>query len=96
MISAVVRDGEGTRLAVQAAPRASRSEIVGLHGDAVRIRLNAPPVDGKANHALLEFLSETLRVPVRSLVLLSGDASRRKVVRIANLSPDEVVRRMGL
>lgn len=96
MNPAVQADGAGARLVVQAVPRASRSEVVGLHGDAVRIRLNAPPVDGKANRALLEFLSETLGVPLRTLGLASGETGRRKAVRIAGLAPAEVARRLGL
>jgi hypothetical protein len=96
MNAAAMPDGDGTRLAVQAAPRASRSEVVGLHGDAVRIRLKAPPVDGKANRALLEFLADAMGVPIRSLTLLAGEAGRRKFVHIAGVPPAEVLRRLGV
>lgn len=96
MNAAVQTDGDGTRIAVHAVPRASRSELVGLHGDALRIRLNAPPVDGKANRALVEFLAESLRVPVRSVSVVAGETGRRKFVRIAGLPPAETLRRLGL
>lgn len=70
------------RITVHIVPRASTTEIVGMHGDALKIRLAAPPVDGKANKALLDFLAAHYGVPVRNLVLLSGATSRRKVVEI--------------
>jgi len=92
----IAPDPAGARLRVHAVPRASRSEIAGLHGGALRVRLQAPPVDGKANRALLEFLAGRLGLPPRALALLSGEAGRHKTVRIAGLSPGEVARRLGL
>ncbi len=77
-------------------PRASRTEIQGWHGAAVKIRLQAPPVDGKANRALLEFLGNALHLPVSRLSLAGGAAGRRKRVRVAGLSGAEVQRRLGL
>ncbi|SEP00808.1 DUF167 domain-containing protein [Nitrosovibrio sp. Nv6] len=61
---------------------AKRTEAVGLHGDALKIRLSAPPVEGAANAALLEFLAETFDVPQRQVTLRQGLKSRRKVVEI--------------
>jgi len=83
-------------LAVHAVPRASRSEIVGLHGEAVRVRLQSPPVEGKANKALLELLAKELGVARRSVTLSAGDSARSKVVHIAGLTPAEVLKRLGL
>ena len=84
----VVADGDGSRITLQVVPRASRTEVVGAYGDdALRLRLAAPPVDGKANRELLRFLSEALGVPARSLELVSGQTGRRKVVRVAGITP---------
>ncbi len=77
-------------MAVHASPRASKTAVQGLHGAALKIRLNAPPVDGKANQALLEFLAKALHVPVRSLCLVSGETSRHKRVLARGLTVDQV------
>ena len=81
--SCLMPDGRGSRLAVQVVPRASKSEICGLQGDALKVRLQAPPVDGKANAALLDFLAKRIGLARSSVTLISGQASRRKVVEIA-------------
>ncbi len=75
----------GIRLAVQVQPRASRTELAGRHGDAIRIRLAAPPVDGAANEALLRFLAELLDVPRSAVALVGGASSRRKVVEVTGI-----------
>ena len=72
----------GVVLDVSVVPGASRTEPVGLHDDALRVRLAAPPVDGKANHALLDWLAKELGCPRRHVVLLRGATSRRKQVAI--------------
>ncbi len=69
-------------LDVRVQPRASRDEIVGSHGDRLKIRLTAPPVDGKANQYLLKFLAKFCGVPVRQVTLLSGETGRSKRIRI--------------
>ena len=86
----------GTRLTLRVQPRASRNAIVGLHGQSIRIRLTAPPVDGAANQALVAFLSERLGVPAAALDLVRGHGSRDKVVEVTGLAPEEVARRLGL
>lgn len=63
-------------------PRAARDEIIGYQGDRLKIRLTAPPVDGKANQHLIEFLADSFGVPKRDVVLLAGATSREKRVRI--------------
>lgn len=83
------------RLRLRITPRARQSALEGLHGDALRLRIQAPPVDGKANAAVLEFLAEVLEIPKRDLNLVSGEASRSKTVAIAGLTPDEVCRRLS-
>ncbi len=69
---------EGVELAVLVQPRASRTRVVGEHDGLLKIQLAAPPVDGEANAALIEFLGKLLGVPRRQVELLAGDASRRK------------------
>jgi hypothetical protein len=63
-------------------PRSSKNEIKGLHGDAVKIRITAPPVDGAANKACLKFLAKYLDVPVSSLEVVAGTSSRTKHIRV--------------
>jgi hypothetical protein len=76
-------DGQPTlQLMLHVRPGASRTEVTGTHGEALKIRLAAPPVDGKANAELLRFLAEVFAVPRRDVMLVRGDTSRAKVVRI--------------
>lgn len=72
----------GVELRVLVQPRASRSRVIGEHGGALKIALAAPPVDGAANEALVELLAELWGVPRRQVSLVSGQSSRRKVVRV--------------
>ncbi len=67
-------------------PGAKKTEFAGLHGDALKIRLAAPPVDGKANEALIKFLADTLRLPKSAVNLKNGQSSRRKVLEISGAS----------
>lgn len=76
------------RLSLKVVPGASRDEIAGEHGEAIRVKLRAPPVDGRANAALLEFLARRLGVRPAALSIVSGDTSRHKVVSIAGLTRD--------
>jgi len=76
------KDGEASFL-LHIQPGAKRTEIVGLHGDALKIRLNAPPVDGKANTALIAFFAEQLGVPRGAVSLEAGAASRRKRISVS-------------
>ena len=64
-------------------PGAKKSGVVGLHGDALKLRIASPPVDGRANAALLVFLAEALGVPKQSLQVVKGETSRRKTVRVS-------------
>ncbi len=76
------RDGRDLVLEVRVQPRASRSEFAGQHGDRVRVRLQAPPVDGRANAALVEFLATAFGVPRARVTVEHGLAGRDKRVRI--------------
>ena len=77
------RDGADLVLEVRVQPRASRSEIAGRHGERLRIRLQAPPVDGRANAALVEFVAATFGVPRARVTIEQGLTGRDKRVRIA-------------
>jgi len=78
--------GGRVRFTVRVQPRASRTEVSGIHGDALKIRLSAPPVDGAANAALIEFLSQLFAVPRRAVMILAGESSRSKIVEIEGIT----------
>ena len=69
-------------------PGAKKTEVVGIHGDALKIRLAAPPVDGKANAALIAFIAERLGAPKARVHLKSGHSSRRKLIEVEAPPPD--------
>ena len=87
-------EGEGAThalvLTLHVQPGAKRTEVAGVHGDALKVRLAAPPVDGKANAALLRYLADAFGVPQRGVTLVRGEISRQKTVRVAapRLRPD--------
>jgi uncharacterized protein len=81
-------------LAVQVLPRASREEVAGLSGDAVRVRLTAPPVENRANDALVRFLAKSLGVPRRCVGIVTGGLGRRKLVRVEGLTREECLARL--
>ena len=82
------------RLSLQVQPRASRTEVAGLHGSRIRIRLAAPPVDGAANEELIRFLAETLGVQRDAVRIVAGHSSRQKTVEVAGLTGEEAARRL--
>jgi uncharacterized protein (TIGR00251 family) len=84
----------GAGLAVWAVPGAARSEIAGQMGEYLRVRLAAPPVEGRANKELLRFLAERLGVRQTDLRIAGGASGRRKRVVVVGLSPTEVVQRL--
>ncbi len=73
-------------LAIKAIPNAPRNEVIGWLGDALKVKVHAPPVEGRANEALCEFLAESLSLPKRAVSVLRGDTSRQKTVRIDGLN----------
>ncbi len=85
--------GGSVQFAVHVQPRASRSEVAGVHGDALKVRLLAPPVDGAANEALVDFLADLFAVARRAIRIVSGATSRSKVVEIDGIT-DEAVQRL--
>jgi uncharacterized protein (TIGR00251 family) len=75
--------GDGVLLQLSVMPNAKRTEVDGLHDGALRVRLAAPPIDGRANEALVAWLAKALGVPRRDVELLRGESGRRKQVAIA-------------
>ena len=84
----------GVVLKVQVQPRASRDEVVGTHGEALKIRIAAPPVAGAANKQLLKFLAKKLKVARSQVNITSGTAARAKSITIEGVSAAEVRRRL--
>lgn len=84
MSGALRREGGDLLLQVHAQPGAKQSAFAGLHGDAVKIRLAAPAQDGRANDELRRFLADSFAVSLGAVVLLSGETSRRKRLRIVD------------
>jgi len=81
---------EGCTLSVRIHPGARKNAIHGLHEGALKISLTTPPVDGRANEALIAFLSDQLRIPKARITLLTGATSRSKTLRIEGKSAAEV------
>jgi uncharacterized protein (TIGR00251 family) len=92
-----IRDTEaGVTFAVKVQPRAKRNAIVGKVGDALKLALTAPPVDGRGNATCIEFFASLLKVPRSSVTIASGETSRNKVIRVAGLSAQEVRKRLTI
>ena len=89
MLRVEVRGG-AVRVRVHVQPRATRSEIVGLHGAALKVRLQAPPVDGAANEALVTLLAERLGVARRAVRVVAGASSRAKTVEVEGTTEEAV------
>lgn len=83
-------------LEIKAVPNAPRSEVAGWMGAALKVKVHAPALEGRANDELCEFLAEKLGLPRRAVTLLRGDKSRQKVVRIEGLSLDDAKARLGV
>jgi uncharacterized protein (TIGR00251 family) len=87
---------DGATFAVKVHPRAKKNAITGELGDALKLSLTTPPVEGRANEACIEFFANLLKVPRSSVTIASGERSRTKVVRVAGLSAAELERRVNL
>jgi uncharacterized protein len=84
-----------TRLRLRVSPGVGRAGIVGRHGDAWKVRVTAPPEDGRANEAVLRLLADTLSVPRDDLTLVSGHSARDKIVLLDGVSPAQIERRLA-
>ncbi len=85
---------DGTVLSVHIQPNASRTECVGLHGEALKIRVAAPPVDGSANEEVIRFLARTLTIPVSAVSIESGLSGRRKRILLKGVTSDSAASRL--
>lgn len=86
----------GVSFAVKVHPRARKNAITGELGDALKLSLTAPAIEGRANEACIEFLANLLDVPRSSVTIASGQTSRRKMIRVAGLSAQELHRRLKI
>jgi uncharacterized protein (TIGR00251 family) len=86
-----IKEQEGAvTLRIRVQPRASRTALAGEHAGAIKLKIAAPPVDGKANEQCRRFLAKLLDVSAGSVEIIAGDSSRDKVIRIHNISADRV------
>ncbi len=93
MVENWLRAGKGhITLSLHIQPGAKRTEVAGVHGDALKIRLAAPPVDGKANAALIGFVADRLGLAKSAVSLKSGQSSRRKVLEVTDAPADSAQR----
>jgi uncharacterized protein len=82
--------------AVRIHPRSRTNAITGMLGDVLKVSLTAPPVDGKANEACIEFFAKLLKVPRSSVSIAAGQSSRNKVIRVVGLTAEELQKRLSL
>ena len=86
----------GATFAIKVHPRAKKDAITGEVGDALKVSLTSPPVDGRANAACIEFFAKALKVSRSSVTIAAGESSRNKVIRISGLRSEEIRARLGL
>ena len=87
-------DGSSSFLSIKAVPNAAKNAIVGWSGEVLRVKVQAPPVDGRANEELCRYLADTLDVPRRNVTVVQGESSRLKRLRVAGLSATEITTRL--
>jgi uncharacterized protein (TIGR00251 family) len=91
----IQESSRGVTFAVKVHPRAKKNAITGELGDALKLSLTPPPVEGRANDACIDFFAKLLKVPRTSVTIASGQSSRQKVIRVVGLSAEEVRKRIG-
>ena len=85
----------GVTFAVRVHPRAKKNAITGEAGDALKVSLTAPPIEGRANEACIAFFAKLLKVPRSSVTIASGEGSRNKVICVAGVTAEQVRARLG-
>ena len=95
MIS-IQKSSGGVTFTVRVHPRAKKNAITGELGDALKLTLTSPPVDGRANEACIEFFAKLLKLPRSSVTIASGQTSRQKMIRVSGLSAEEVRKRLRM
>src|ERR1700746_2837032 len=93
---AIHESDDGVSFAVKVHPRAKKNAITGELGDALKVSLTAPPVEGKANEACIDFFGKLLEVPRSSITIAAGQTSRHKVIRVIGLSVTEIEKRLNI
>jgi uncharacterized protein (TIGR00251 family) len=93
---AIRENADGVSFAVRVHPRAKKDAITGKLGDALKVSLTTPPIEGRANEACIEFFAKLLNVPHSSVTIASGQTSRNKVIRVAGLSAEELRKRISM
>ena len=83
-------NADGVTFAVRLTPRAGKNEVAGVQAGALRVRLTAPPVEGAANAALIEFIADRLKVRKSAVSIVSGEKSRNKIVRVSGLRGEQI------
>ena len=91
----VTESAKGLTFSIKVHPRARKNAITGIVGDALKLSLTAPPVEGRANQAVIEFFSDLFQIPRSSVTIASGETSRNKVVRVAGVSRAVVEQRLA-
>jgi uncharacterized protein len=86
---------DSTRVRLRVSPGSRKTELAGRHGDGWKVRVSAPPEDGRANDAVLELLAQKVGLPRRALSIVSGHRGRDKVVEMSGIDADEAERRMS-
>jgi uncharacterized protein (TIGR00251 family) len=94
--AAVSEHPGGVTIKVYVAPRSSATGVIGMHDGEIKVALTAPPVDGAANKALVEFLAKKLGIPKSAVSLVSGETSRHKVVAVADVDAETLLRKLEL
>jgi uncharacterized protein (TIGR00251 family) len=92
---AIHETSEGVTFAVRVHPRAKKNAITGELGDALKLSLTSPPVEGRANEACIEFFAKLLKLPRSSVTIASGQTGRQKMIRVSGFSAEEVRKRIA-
>ena len=85
-----------TIIRIKLIPRSSRTQIIGKEGDLIKVKVTSPPVDGKANKALIELFAKKLGLPKGNIEIISGKNSRIKSIRIHGLSLEKIISTLGI
>ncbi|MGS0764753.1 DUF167 domain-containing protein [Syntrophomonas curvata] len=85
----------GIRVEIKVQPRSSRNQIAGEQDGALKVKLTAPPVEGEANQALIDFLARFLKLPRKNIILLRGETSRNKLIEIRAMAKEEFLLKTG-
>lgn len=91
----ITETGEGVQFSLKIQPRAAKNEISGLQGEALKVRLTAPPVDGEANEACIRFLAQWLGVAKNAVEIITGHTGRNKIILVRGISKDELLKKVS-